>query len=272
VNRVAVSRGANGCGLGRQRNIRAILDLHISLTIMATTEVLSPSPPDSQIFHHPRPRRTPASTSPTLFVNTTPPLPSSKSLPSLIKQSTHHYEQISPPPSISSSQSSSQLSMVDFSATPSFNSTRSSSGFSFDGASDVPDDEGIDFPNYEGYPHDRLDDSESRKSGDEDTDVPEISTTTDTTRSESPLPTPTVVDDTAIKTQPSQHVDYLSHQWREEDIWSSWRHIVSQRRVYGQKSRLENASWRTWAKSKYRLRTISPESLNWYSSTQLQTR
>jgi hypothetical protein len=42
--------------------------------------------------------------------------------------------------------------------------------------------------------------------------------------------------------------------------------------VYGQKSRLENASWRTWAKSKYRLRTISPETLNWcvirsYAST-----
>jgi len=72
-----------------------------------------------------------------------------------------------------------------------------------------------------------------------------------------------VVDDTAVKQEPKQHVDYLSHDWREEDIWSSWRHIVSQRKVYGQKSRLENASWRTWAKSKYQLRTVSPETLNW---------
>lgn len=89
------------------------------------------------------------------------------------------------------------------------------------------------------------------------------STTTDTTRSDSPILTPTVADDTAIKAEPKQHVDYLSHEWREEDIWSSWRHIVSQRRVYGQRSRLENASWRTWAKSKYSLRTVSPETLNW---------
>jgi fibrillarin-like rRNA methylase len=77
------------------------------------------------------------------------------------------------------------------------------------------------------------------------------------------LPTPTVADDTMIREEPSRHVDYLSHDWREEDIWASWRHIVSQRRVYGEKSRLENASWRTWAKSKYRLRTVSPEKLNW---------
>jgi hypothetical protein len=87
--------------------------------------------------------------------------------------------------------------------------------------------------------------------------------TSDTTRSDSPVLTPTVADDTAVKAQPKQHVDYLSHDWREEDIWSSWRHIVSQRKVYGQRSRLENASWRTWAKSKYQLRTVSPETLNW---------
>jgi hypothetical protein len=70
-------------------------------------------------------------------------------------------------------------------------------------------------------------------------------------------------DDTAVKQAPSRHVDYLSHDWREEDIWSSWRHIVSQRKVYGEKSRLENASWRTWAKQKDRLRTVNPQNLNW---------
>lgn len=72
-----------------------------------------------------------------------------------------------------------------------------------------------------------------------------------------------VVDDTAVREEPSRQVDYLSHDWREEDIWSSWRHIVSKRRVYGERSRLENASWRTWAKSKYNLKTVSPETLNW---------
>lgn len=92
---------------------------------------------------------------------------------------------------------------------------------------------------------------------------PVESTTTSTTRSDSPVLTPTVSDDTALKQEPSHHVDYLSHDWREEDIWSSWRHIVSQRKVYGQRSRLENASWRTWTKAKYHLRTVSPETLNW---------
>lgn len=91
------------------------------------------------------------------------------------------------------------------------------------------------------------------------------STTTDTTRSDSPLLTPTVSDDTAIKEQPSRQVDFLSHEWREEDIWSSWRNIVAQRRtVYGERSRLENASWRTWAKTKFDLETVSPERLNWF--------
>ena len=79
----------------------------------------------------------------------------------------------------------------------------------------------------------------------------------------SPLPPPTAIDDTSVRIEPSRHVDYLSHDWREEDIWSSWRHIVSKRRIYGERSRLENASWRTWAKSKYGLRTVSPETLNW---------
>ena len=74
---------------------------------------------------------------------------------------------------------------------------------------------------------------------------------------------PTAGDDSAIESEPTRHVDYLSHNWKEEDIWSSWRHIVSKRNVYSNSPRLENASWRTWAKSKYRLKTVSPERLNW---------
>jgi uncharacterized protein DUF1752 len=70
-------------------------------------------------------------------------------------------------------------------------------------------------------------------------------------------------DDMAAKQEPSRHVDYLSYEWREEEIWSSWRHIVSQRKIFGEKSRLENASWRTWAKQKNRLRTVPPQTLNW---------
>ena len=80
-----------------------------------------------------------------------------------------------------------------------------------------------------------------------------------------PEPSPTAGDDTAIRIQPTRHVDYLSHNWKEEDIWSSWRHIVGKRKAYSNSSRLENASWRTWAKAKYGLQTVSPERLNWYS-------
>lgn len=88
----------------------------------------------------------------------------------------------------------------------------------------------------------------------------------DTSRPHSPDVVEHAEDDTAAKHHPTQHVDYLSHNWKEEDIWSSWRYIVSKRGDYSNSSRLENASWRTWMKSKYRLKTVSPETLNWYGS------
>lgn len=73
-------------------------------------------------------------------------------------------------------------------------------------------------------------------------------------------------DDSAIATKPSRQVDYLSHDWQEEDIWSSWRYIVSRRGEFPNSKRLENASWRTWMKAKNNLKTISAEELNWYVS------
>jgi hypothetical protein len=33
-------------------------------------------------------------------------------------------------------------------------------------------------------------------------------------------------DDTSLEDEPSRHVDYLSHEWREDDIWPSWRYVV----------------------------------------------
>lgn len=71
-------------------------------------------------------------------------------------------------------------------------------------------------------------------------------------------------DDTAVSSRPSRQVDYLSHDWREEDIWSSWRYIISKRSEFANSARLENASWRTWMKARNNLKTISPEELNWY--------
>lgn len=87
----------------------------------------------------------------------------------------------------------------------------------------------------------------------------------DTSRPNSPehLDVEHAEDDTALSTRPSRQVDYLSHDWREEDIWSSWRYVVTRRGEFPNSARLENASWRTWMKAKNNLKTISPETLNW---------
>ena len=71
------------------------------------------------------------------------------------------------------------------------------------------------------------------------------------------------LDDQDIEAEPERHVDYLAHDWRLEDIWASWRYVVARRRVYSNSIRLENAAWRTWGKVHNRLRTVTPESLNW---------
>jgi len=92
---------------------------------------------------------------------------------------------------------------------------------------------------------------------------------TETTLSTSSLATPTVYDDSMIKEPPSQQVDFLTHEWREEDIWSSWRHIIANRKQFGEKSRLENASWRQWAKYRGNFRTVTPESLNWLKESDI---
>jgi len=70
-------------------------------------------------------------------------------------------------------------------------------------------------------------------------------------------------DDTAVRIRPWGNVDYLSHSWKEEDIRSSWKYIVSEREAYNDGTRLENASWRTWATLRDKLNTVDPESLNW---------
>lgn len=86
----------------------------------------------------------------------------------------------------------------------------------------------------------------------------------ESSRSSSPSPALLApADDTSIKADPDRHVDYLSHEWTENDIWVSWRHVTKQKAFLQSGARLENASWRTWAKSRNNLKTISPETLNW---------
>lgn len=84
-----------------------------------------------------------------------------------------------------------------------------------------------------------------------------------TSRPDTPELTKHAEDDATIASKPSRQVDYLSHDWKEEDIWTSWRYIVTRRGEVANSARLENASWRTWMKAKHNLKTISPESLNW---------
>jgi hypothetical protein len=75
--------------------------------------------------------------------------------------------------------------------------------------------------------------------------------------------TSAVPDDSSLSTQPRGQVDYLSHEWREEDVWRSWRNMTRQKNEIANGARLENASWRTWWKQRNKLKTVSPETLNW---------
>ncbi|KAJ4372252.1 protein phosphatase regulator [Neocucurbitaria cava] len=216
-------------------------------------DVLSP-PREGSPFH--APIRSPSSTS-LSFDSYTPLRKNQYSLPDLRS------------PSLSSSRTSSLHS------TP-------SSSISLDTKSDESssEDDGLSFPNYSSARQYRkgasfdMDTSSSTHAANaanaaaaiRPTSLPSPSPS-EGPSSDTPLTTPDPLpmseDDTAVRKEPSHHVDYLSYEWREEDIWSSWRHIVEHRKVYGERSRLENASWRTWAKSQFKLKTVSPETLNW---------
>lgn len=86
-----------------------------------------------------------------------------------------------------------------------------------------------------------------------------------------PSPAVIVPDDSTVRTQEAMiQVDYLSHPWREEDVARSWSNIKSQQSREKNSAadlsnmlRLENASWRTWWKQRNKLKTISPQTLNW---------
>jgi hypothetical protein len=84
-------------------------------------------------------------------------------------------------------------------------------------------------------------------------------------RTDSPVPAENVErakDNATLQTKPTRHVDYLSHDWEEDNIWSSWVHIKSNRKTYYDSDRLTNALWRIWMKSKYQLKIASAEGLN----------
>ncbi|TAQ89563.1 hypothetical protein B7494_g2130 [Chlorociboria aeruginascens] len=192
---------------------------------------------------------------------------SSYKSPSRSRSSSAFDPLISPANSPTSSAPSSPRTLTADSSIPSYASTPASS-LSLDAQCDDDQEDQIVFPSYDdvGY-FDQVEDLEpppSPRTGDSYTVSPTSETTsTNVSRPSSPVGIEHAEDDTAVRSQPSRHVDYLSHNWREEDIWSSWKHIVSKRGQYSNSARLENASWRTWAKSKNKLKTVSPETLNW---------
>ena len=169
----------------------------------------------------------------------------------------------------SSAPSSPRLTAPEFSNQPSYTSTPSSS-LSLDEQCQT-EEEDVVFPSYDdgGYYEQLLDaDPPSSPEVPDPDAVTKSASESDLAKPAHPQNSdakPTAGDDTAIENEPTRHVDYLSHNWKEEDIWASWRHIVAKRKVYSNGARLENASWRTWAKSKHQLKTVSPETLNWYA-------
>ncbi len=78
-----------------------------------------------------------------------------------------------------------------------------------------------------------------------------------------------ISDDSTLSTLPHIQVDYLSHEWSEEDVWRSWGSMRRQKDEIKDGMRLENASWRTWWKHRNKLTTVAPENLNWCISLDL---
>lgn len=75
-----------------------------------------------------------------------------------------------------------------------------------------------------------------------------------------------IPDDSDVTLPPRGQVDFLSSnalQWREEDLWLSWRSLTKQKKEISDGFRLENAAWRQWWKIRNKSTTVQPESLNW---------
>ncbi|KAF9352384.1 hypothetical protein BGX26_009788 [Mortierella sp. AD094] len=64
--------------------------------------------------------------------------------------------------------------------------------------------------------------------------------------------------------RPALAIDYLGNGWcNEDDIAASWKFMTKQKNDLINGLRLENASWRNWAKQRHHLKTVNPKTLNW---------
>lgn len=70
-------------------------------------------------------------------------------------------------------------------------------------------------------------------------------------------------DDLTIEERASQNVDYLSFEWKPEDLWAT-RYYLRQRKPHSRiHQRLSNALWRAWTKIERELPCSSPELIEW---------
>ncbi|KAM0563930.1 hypothetical protein ACHAPJ_000138 [Fusarium lateritium] len=218
------------------------------------------------------------------FISSTSPFPTSSRLNDHYKPASKSYADSNSSSSTPSSPRTIHADSVDFSyaSTPATNLSIASDFDDTIGLAESPEDQFM-FPSFaqeKFYVHpeihpeihhdDNLEPPPSPRTGDSYTVSPaehenSEEASDDTSRPETPEHEKSehAEDDTAVSSRPSRQVDYLSHEWREEDIWSSWRYVVTRRGEFPNSARLENASWRTWMKAKNNLKTISPESLNW---------
>lgn len=261
------------------------------------TEVLSIPTRREGSFFNPNPLRRTSSQS-SLFSHhpTSYPTPSSTLKPRLSSSGFENRFSTSLP---SSAPSSPRINPFEHSVQPSYTSTPSSilsldDQCSTEDDEEEEDDEDIAFPDYDDEknlhqsscpPLELALEPESESESDSDSDsAPALSPLRHDTcplsvnsrfsvkpsRLEAVYETSSTEDDTAVRREPTAHVDYLSHSWAEEDLWASWRYITSKRKVFTNSMRLENAVWRSWTKSKYQFTTIAPGQVNWYADPSLR--
>ena len=72
-------------------------------------------------------------------------------------------------------------------------------------------------------------------------------------------------DDTSLYTaaQPAHGVDYLAYEWKTDDLWTSYKHVHSNRDGIRASTRLENALWRVWWRDARGLGRVDPKVIHW---------
>ncbi|OJJ30063.1 hypothetical protein ASPWEDRAFT_699595 [Aspergillus wentii DTO 134E9] len=72
-----------------------------------------------------------------------------------------------------------------------------------------------------------------------------------------------VHDDLAIYDNPQSNVDYLSHEWKYEELWPTRRHIRKANLDWAYYCRLENALCRAWMKGRDSRQAFPATGIEW---------